>query len=191
MLLAEHMAGIRRCGSRSRSRHSCCTHCRVACCKKVKPQRKWGQDAPRSVLITICYETCAPRRKRRESEWGGEERAHVNCQSVAGRGWAWGWGWGWGAAPAAEGNSALMMMLSDLHRLPACLDSTRLSPRQQLVAPLQALFTFPKWKVFSLLPLCLLIWPTTATDATIQNKYNFCFFRLFFFSSCFLIENEN
>lgn len=150
MLLVEHMAGIRRSGS-----NSCCTHCRVACCKKVKPQRKWGQDAPRSVLITICYETCAPRRKRREigwrRGWGGEGESRARQLSVSSRTkmrmrmrmrtWC---------STSSRRNSALMMMLSDLHRMPAftLLDNS--------CSTLHALFTFPKWKVFSLLPHCIL-----------------------------------
>lgn len=107
-------------------------------------------------------------------------RARVSCQSVAGRGWGWG---------AAVGPPRLMMMLSDLHRLPGCL----VSPRQQLVDSTRgAIFTFPKWKVFFLPPH--LIWPT-ATDATTQNKTNKLLFLLLrlspVLSACFLIENEN
>lgn len=139
--------------------------CRVACCEKVKPQRKWGQDAPRSVLITICYETC--------NRPGERERERARQLSVSSR-----------TKMRSRTNSSTSSRRSsapndDAVRFasPACLAAS--SHHDNSWSTRGALFTFPKWKVFFLPPH--LIWPTAAaaTDATIQNKLNELLFRLF------------
>lgn len=105
----------------------------------------------------------------------GRGSARVSCQSVAGR------RCGWGAGRAAGGALHLMMMLSDLHRLPA-------SPRQQLVDSRRT-FHFSEMKS---------VFPSSAFNLT--NSSNRCDdpkqeaqtpVPPVPFTSCFLIENEN